>query len=213
MVRTVLKEISLDFGTILKLQVVSDIDELLTKVTCDDDIPFWAELWPSAIGLARYIWHNENLSGRRVLELGAGIGLSGMAAALKGGQVLQTDFVPQALELAAENARLNSLVNLSQQKADWRDFPLEEKFDLIIGSDILYEPTLHPFIFKILQQNLLDSGTVLLADPGRKFAGDFLQALPKCWRVFQSAIEVEERSKNYFITIYNLQKDLKENPA
>lgn len=206
MAKTVLKEIPLDFGTSLKLLVVSDIDELLTKVTCDDDIPFWAELWPSAVGLARYIWHNENLSSRRVLELGAGTGLSGIAAALKGGQVLQTDFAPQALKLASQNAQLNGLTNLSQQIADWRDFALEERFDLIIGSDILYEPTLHPYIIKILQQNLLDRGTVLLADPGRKFAGDFLQALPKCWRVVQSAIEVEERSKKYSITIYNLQK-------
>lgn len=94
-------------GQTVKLKTVADLEPLLARVEEDDDIPFWAELWPSALGLARFIWQGPDLAGQKVLELGAGLGLPGIAAAFKGAAVTQTDLVPASLEWARENARLN----------------------------------------------------------------------------------------------------------
>jgi len=72
-------------------------------------MPYWAELWPSAIGLARYIKRNPQLlQGKTVLELGCGLGLTSMAiAACEPGQLLVTDYEQDALDLTRKNFELN----------------------------------------------------------------------------------------------------------
>lgn len=204
-IRTDIKKINLDATKELTVKVVSNIDDLINEAREEDEIPFWAELWPSAIAMARYIWAEKDFNNCRVLELGAGIGLAGLAAALKGGNVLQTDFISQALLLTAENCRLNG-AKTSYRLADWREFHLDDKFDVILGSDILYEPKMHTYIKDIIHNNLEDQGQVYLADPGRSFAGDFLQPFKDTWSICSETIEVEERAKFYPIQIYNLQK-------
>src|SRR3954452_21142023 len=72
----------------------------------DEFIPYWAELWPSGVALARAIAARA-LKGARVLELGCGLGLPSIAAALGGGRVLATDLSPPALDLLADNAERN----------------------------------------------------------------------------------------------------------
>lgn len=160
-----------------RLKVVENIDYLLGLVKNDDDVPFWAIIWPAAVGLAEYVWENIDFTGSTALELGAGLGLVGVVAAAKGAQLVQTDFISEALELAKENAQLNGINNINYCLADWRNFQIEEKFDWILGSDILYEPKLHFYIKQILAANLKPGGTVVLADPGREDAKKFIEAL------------------------------------
>jgi len=145
-------------GKTFKINVVEDVDYLLDLVETDDDVPFWAVLWPAALGMAEYFWENTSFGEKRILELGAGLGLVGIVAAAKGAEVVQTDFIPEALQLAEENAKINHITKIERVLADWRKFPLDERFDLIIGSDILYEPTLHPFLKEIFLTNLKPGG-------------------------------------------------------
>src|SRR5439155_14224135 len=75
-------------------------DELIDEETFDEDefLPYWAELWPSGLALARYV-AGLDLVGRKVLELGCGLGLPSLAAALRGADVLATDWADEAIEL------------------------------------------------------------------------------------------------------------------
>ena len=66
-------------------------------------MPYWAELWPSGIALARHVVELP-LDGLRVLELGCGLGLPSLAAALAGAESLATDWAPEAVELLRANA-------------------------------------------------------------------------------------------------------------
>ena len=50
----------------------------------DEFMPYWAELWPSGLALAGYVGRLD-LAGRRVLEVGCGLGLPSLAAALADG--------------------------------------------------------------------------------------------------------------------------------
>jgi len=84
----------------------------------DEFIPYWADLWPSAQLLARTIGARA-LRGRRVLELGCGLGLPSLAAAAAGGRVLATDWAPDAIEAVRVNATRNDLA-LDTVVADWR---------------------------------------------------------------------------------------------
>lgn len=163
-------------GCELKLQVAADIEALITDVNDEDKVPCWADVWPAAYGLARFIWDNIAFKpGESVLELGAGMGLPGIVCALKNAGVTLSDFNPLALEMAGENARQNGLsIKLLQE--DWRTFASRDKYDYILASDILYDPKLNPYLGDIFLHNLKPAGKILIAHPERKATYDFLEA-------------------------------------
>src|SRR3954470_12465045 len=74
----------------------------------DEFLPYWAELWPSASALARAVGA-RSLRGARVLELGCGLGLPSLAAAVAGGRVLATDWADDAIAMLTRNAARNGL--------------------------------------------------------------------------------------------------------
>jgi predicted nicotinamide N-methyase len=141
----------------------------------DEFIPYWADLWPSAVLLARTL-AGRALRGARVLELGCGLGLPSLAAALAGGRVLATDWAPDAIEAVRLNAARNELA-LEALVADWQhpDQLLSRgPFDLVIAADVLYEQRNCAPLSEILF--LLDS-EVWLADPGRPPAAQLVSDL------------------------------------
>ena len=164
-------------GLSLSFEIVANVEDLVTDPGDDDKIPYWAELWPASQGLAQFIWENIDFSGAKVLELGAGLGLPGLVAARKGGRVTISDYQPEALNIASRNAVCNGIEGVSFELADWRNFPLKEQFDWIIGSDVLYNPKSNPYVDRILAGNLALDGQLLFAHPGRKVTFDFLQDL------------------------------------
>ena len=104
---------------------IADLDVLLEEVDPvtfaeDERLPYWAELWPSSVALAHYTAQCLDMSGQRVLELGCGLGLVGVVAALQGARVLCTDYEPDALAFARHNARCNASRGIRFRLVDWR---------------------------------------------------------------------------------------------
>jgi predicted nicotinamide N-methyase len=141
-------------------------------------LPFWAELWDSAMGVAQVLERRrDNLAGKRVLDLGCGQGLTGTVAAACGAKVLFADLEPPALMFA----RLNSLPwnnFVRTRQLNWQTDQLSEKFDLIIGADILYEKPQWPFLESFWEHHLAEGGLILLGEPGRQTGDDFIEDLP-----------------------------------
>ena len=98
--------------------------------------------------------------------------MAGLGAALAGGHVLLTDNVAPALRLAAMNARRNRLA-VRLAVADWRWWPLNACFDLVVGSDVTYEPAAFDALLDVLDRTLRPGGEVLLTDPGRLLTEGF----------------------------------------
>lgn len=172
-------------GHTFRLTAVRSVDELLTETTSPDDIPFWAVPWHAAVALSQFLCEHRHLvCGKRVLELGTGLGLCGMVARWLGGRVTVNDYQPDALEFALWNAAQNGLRDLQPLLADWRHFPALEPFDLVLGADILYERRLHPALQRVLQHTVAPGGRVLLADPWRDVAWEFLVEMERAgWRI------------------------------
>ena len=139
----------------------------------DEFLPYWAELWPSGFALARHVAGLE-LAGRKVLELGCGLGLPSLAAALRGADVLATDWAQDAIELLRRNAERNGAllrvarVRWSEPAALLRAAP----WDLVLGADLLYEARNADQLAELLPRL---GGELLLAEPGRPYAKDFLR--------------------------------------
>jgi len=135
-------------------------------------MPYWAELWPSGAALARVVAALD-LGGKRVLELGAGLGLPSLAAALRGADVLATDWADDAVTLLRENAARNGIV-LRAERVRWDEPGLlleRTPWDLVLGADLLYEERNANLLLELLP---CLGGDVLLADPGRPVAAGFL---------------------------------------
>ena len=192
----------------LKIKEAEDINLLLSGVEDEDDIPFWAVLWPSAVALAGYLREKCDFTGSSVLELGAGVGLAGMVAAIQGGAVTQTDYKPGALSLQENNAGMNGVTGVGHELADWRNFDFTRKFDWIIGSDILYEPLLHRYLKEIFFRCLVEAGSLILADPNREGGKIFMEELlAEGFRGNYEEIPIEFDGLVYRIKIWVLQKE------
>ncbi len=170
-------------GRDLRLLRPRDAESLLDEDAFEHEefLPYWAELWPSSLALARTI-SGRALRGARTLELGCGLGLPSIAAALAGGRVLATDWSPQAVELTRVNAERND-APLDTLVCSWTEpGPLLERapWDLVLASDVLYEARNGEALLPLLPRLGAD---VWLADPGRKPAGPFLDAVRSEWEV------------------------------
>src|SRR5437764_3072240 len=117
-------------------------DELIDEAAFDEEefLPYWAELWPTGLALARHVATRE-LRGHRVLELGCGLGLPALAAALRGADVLATDWAEEAIELLRRNAERNGIF-LRLARVRWSEpEPLlrAAPWHRVLGVDLLYE--------------------------------------------------------------------------
>jgi predicted nicotinamide N-methyase len=154
-----------------------DSDELLDEDAFDHEerLPYWAELWPSSVALARAVGARA-LRGARTLELGCGLGLASISAARAGARVLATDWSPDALRFTEGNAARND-VRLETELVDWNapDALVERgPWPLVLGSDVLYEQRNVDQMLELLPRLLDRSGEVWIADPGRQTSMDFL---------------------------------------
>ena len=186
---------------------VENIDDLLDQVNDPDEIPFWAELWPASIGLATMILQNPSFwRGKTVLELGAGVGLAGIAASLAGARVTHSDFLEDAFDFIKVNRWRNGVDQIPLLLADWRRFPENAgTFDLVIGADILYEKTLHDPLVTVLRRALRQDGLVWLADPGRDYGRQFVRRQTEAdWVVRHTGLAVHYQDKPYSIDLYQM---------
>jgi len=147
----------------------------------DEFLPYWAELWPSAMALARVVARRP-LTGRRVIELGCGLGLPALAAAAAGGRVLATDWAADAVAMTARNADHNGLA-VESAVFRWADdpAPLGPPWPLVLASDVLYERRNVAPLLDLLPKLVDERGEIWLADPGRAPAGELLDALGEGW--------------------------------
>lgn len=159
---------------------VQDQDALMREVRTDADLenfPYGLMLWASAIGFAEWLSERPSLvSGQRVLEIGAGIGLAGLVTAGMGAEVVQTDYQLDALAICQWNAERNMVSHVLPRVGDWRDFPEDLLgFPVVLGTDILYERSLHTTLATLLPRLVAPGGVLILADPIRPQALEFLE--------------------------------------
>jgi predicted nicotinamide N-methyase len=146
----------------------------------DERLPYWAELWPSAQVLAAELAPRD-LSGMRIIELGCGVGLPSVVAALRGAHATATDWYDEALDFARANAHAAG-ARLETRPLDWNAPPDElvgpdAARDLAIGADLLYEQRNGPALAALLPRLLKPGAEALIADPRRPHADALLVPL------------------------------------
>lgn len=118
-----------------------------------------------------------DLSGRRAVELGCGVGLPAVVALARGAaEVLATDHYEAALDFAAHNARQNAGRDLATALLDWRapETGSLGRFEVVLAADVLYESRNAPALAELVPELLAPGGEALFADPRRNVAPRFL---------------------------------------
>lgn len=174
-----LERVAVTIGAqIWQITCVVDQDALLDGVNVVEHVPYGFLLWESAVALAQHLAaRRDQLRGKQVLELGAGVGLAGLVAQQMGATVWQTDHRADLLLLAEHNAHQNDLVPPQHFLADWRTWNHSPQYDLILGADILYERAMHQHLAPIFRQNLAPGGQLWLTDPSRPQALELIAQL------------------------------------
>ncbi|MDP2006293.1 SAM-dependent methyltransferase [Methylibium sp.] len=129
--------------------------------------PLFGLVWPSALVLAAQMEHIA-LGTRRVLELGCGLALASLVVQRRQGRVTASDHHPLTESFLLENLRLNGLPALRYQRGDWAVAdPSLGRFDLIVGSDVLYERGQPRLLSDFIERHSHDVAEVVIVDPDR----------------------------------------------
>ncbi|GAC1516599.1 MAG: methyltransferase domain-containing protein [Gemmatimonadaceae bacterium] len=162
-------------GPPLRILHPQDADALIDEDEFDVDerLPYWADIWPSSVVLARHI--RRLRGGPRLLELGCGAGVVATAATLAGFTVTATDYYADAIAFTHVNVWRNTGQVIDARVADWRSFPLDlADFDVVVASDVLYEPRYADLVAATFRRTLGRRGVGYVADPGRIAVDDFV---------------------------------------
>jgi ETFB lysine methyltransferase len=187
----------------------ANADDLISEddYVKDERLPYWADLWPSAQMLAREV-RTMRLAGQRVLELGCGLGLVAIAAAMAGADVTATDYYDDAVLFASLNVAEATGKTITARMVDWTAMPPDlGRFDVVLTSDVLYEPRYAALVAGAITSTLVRGGEAIVADPGRIACGDFLNECQARGLVVSAADPhaYEEGEIRQTITLYRLR--------
>ncbi len=224
------KDILLTFKEIdVKLTIIENLDELFDKLiqkgdnhpdVVDERIPYWAELWASAVAMSAYLAENQHLinlfpteSGFRsstvsVTEIGCGLGLPSIIAGKLGAEVCLTDYDDDALAFA----KMNWKQNLPHKKArfehlDWRNPHPFLSADLLLASDVAYEKRAFAPLLNTFNTLLKPNGKILITEPNRPVSTDFFSNLyTEGYIVKKGQRSVELRGHTFLVNIYEVRR-------
>jgi len=133
--------------------------------------PLFGLIWPSARVLASVMQTHE-IAGKRILEIGCGLGLASIVAHRRLADITASDCHPLAGAFLQHNTRLNSLPPLKYRTGNWsRGNPQLGQFDLIIGSDVMYERGQADLLSAFIETHAAPDVEVIIIDPNRGYCG------------------------------------------
>lgn len=167
---------------------------------------YWAKVWPAAVGLCIFLQDNLHyIRNKTVLELAAGPGLPGIFCAAYARQVCISDIEPQAVELARLSGIEHQLENVSCRTIDWNDLSDVPLPEVLLLSDINYEPSQFEQLLSVMHYFLNNQCTIILSTPQRLMAKDFInQLLLFCKEQTETEVEMEGNKTN--ISVFVLKK-------
>jgi len=176
-------------GHQITIDLPSDPEEMLEHALqgeaagSSDWDPYWGLLWAASPATAELLLNQQWPVNLNALEIGCGVGLTGIAGLLAGMKVTFADHSSDAVRMAQANAAQNGFPNAAGLVFDWQQ-PPNQQFDFIFGSDILYDPAGHEPLLQTLSTMLSQNGQVWIGDAGRTNAPAFMEkAIRAGWQV------------------------------
>jgi predicted nicotinamide N-methyase len=183
-----LDDIDIHLRTLRDNQQFDDPEGLAESLGISSAIwPLFGVLWESGKVLADSV-KDMDVTGLRILEVGCGIGLASLLLNLRQADITASDHHPRANEFLLHNAKLNNSQPIPFFRSNWSaDASANGRFDLIIGSDLLYEPNHAELLSAFIDQHAQPVAKVIIVDPRRGNGPSF------CKRMLGNGFEREQR--------------------
>ena len=140
--------------------------------------PFWAKIWASSKALTEYLKNNSDLiKGKRIMELGAGIGIPSLSISHLAKEVVISDHDSDAVALLEKNIELLGIKNASAKCIDWNDIQEDIVADVILLSDINYAPDQFDSLIDLIENQILKGALLIIATPQRIMGTTFIKAI------------------------------------
>jgi methyltransferase-like protein 23 len=140
--------------------------------------PFWTRIWPSALAMAVFIEKGlQYVSGKQILELGAGLAIPSFIASRYAKKVLASDHSEDAVWLMRKNIEELKLEHTRAEQMDWNDLPDDIDADTVLMSDVNYFPQDFDPLVRIIHKFLDAGSTIILSTPGRLAGKSFIAFL------------------------------------
>lgn len=187
-------------------EAVKTIYASLLKLDPNTPFPFWAKLWPSSIALHDVLKANPYLiQNKHVLEIGAGIGLPSLMLAPITKSIQISDYDKEAVELLQKNIEHLQLQNAEALQLDWNNMPENMNAEVLILSDVNYDPTQFETLTKLIDKFIHQGCTIILSTPQRIMASPFVQKL-EAYIIERYETLVDENGVNQEISILVLSR-------
>lgn len=171
-------------GPVDPVALLDDAD-VLQRNRDDDYMPYWATPWPAAVMLAQYLLDLPRPLAGPILEIGAGLGIVGLALARAGYRVVVTDYDDDSLNYIRSSARLNGLELQDVHRLDWRQ-PSGRRYPTLVAADVLYETRNAQPLAEFIAATLAPNGWAYVCDPNRIAAQGFDDILDQHGLDFQT---------------------------
>lgn len=185
---------------------VKDVYEKQKQTDPDTTFPYWAQVWPSSLGLCEFLAdYLQFIRGKKIVELGAGLGLPSLFASHYANEVIASDFNPDAVTLMKRSVIENGIKNIECRLLDWNHLSPFPEADTLLISDVNYDPIAFESLYTVLKFFLTRNSSIVLSTPQRLMAKSFIERLlPFC--VIQEIKMITTMSGPVAITILVLQQ-------
>ncbi len=194
----------------IRLLKVANLEEFLAGRDPFADVtnfPFWIRLWDAAMLLAYVLGAQKETAGRRLLELGAGLGAPGLAAAAAGYTVTISDYEEQILDFQRVSAAASGLHGIEFLLLDWLAPPPLARYDLLAGAEILFRESFFEPLLQLFGSLLEPGGEIILAhDARRQSLGKFLQLAQADFAIAWKEQVITRKDKKVTIVINRLRQ-------
>ncbi len=151
-----------------------------------NNFPLWAKIWEASIVLSEYLAGITPDQAKHLLEIGSGMGIAGIVASSVGHRVTMTEYNPDAINFAHANANKNLAevdTDLKIVELDWNKPQLKGTFDVIFGSEIIYNDRDYQPILKLFKTYLKPGGEIILAERVRKTSIEFFRQMSEIFDI------------------------------
>ncbi len=148
--------------------------------------PLWAKVWEASLVLADHLASRNPVKGHRILEIGAGMGIVGIIAASFGHHVIVTEHNPDALNFARANALVNKdgmTGALKIAPLDWHSPRIEGRFELLVGSEVVYSKRDFVSLERLFDTCLTPEGEIILVEGVRETSMEFFKQMTLTYKI------------------------------
>ncbi len=171
-------EIDIHVRTLRDNQQYEDINQIAEKLGISSATwPLFGVIWPSTLALAKFM-SNFDINNKRILEVGCGIGLASLLLNHMKANISATDIHPCAIDFLRENSALNNDRIIPFERMDWDKANKKlGKFDVIIGSDLLYEQNHAKLLSDFIDNHANATCEIIIVDPNRGHLAKFIKMM------------------------------------